>query len=167
MNKKFIFIFIIIVIFIFILTLFVNNNSTNISKISQNDEKEILEYLDTKTNDISAPSRGKMYSSYDLLGIEENKIYIWLVKEEYIILRDHVESKGNIVACPVVLYATKNNNKLLINNHNYPEDGKNYGKSLKMFFPEKIIDKIDHTVTDKLLENIKIRAQEEFKKNSY
>ncbi|GKX31551.1 hypothetical protein SH1V18_40310 [Vallitalea longa] len=161
MNKKFVFVFIIIVMFIFILTLFINNDSTTISEISQNDEKKILEYLDTKTNDISSPSKGKMYSSYDLLGIEENKIYIWLVKEEYI-TKDHAESKGNIVACPVVLYATKNNNnELLIENHNFPEDGKNYGKNLKRFFPENIIEKIDHTVTDTLLENIKIRVQEE------
>ncbi|MDN5316849.1 MAG: hypothetical protein PWR08_973, partial [Thermoanaerobacterium sp.] len=36
----------------------------------------------TKTNDIAYPNKGKMYSAFELLGTDKDKIYIWLVKEE-------------------------------------------------------------------------------------
>lgn len=164
MNKKIIFIIcmLIIIVIVFIFT-FMNKDSTNISEISKDDEKQILEYLDTKTNDISRPSKGKngkLYSSYKLLGIEQNKIYIWLVKEEYV----GDKSIGNVVACPVVLYVKKDNHKILIKKHSFSEDGINYGKSIQKFFPENIREimsgEIDSKDTDELRNNIKMRVQE-------
>jgi hypothetical protein len=66
-----------------IIIIFTGCNSTrrdvdnNTIKITQNDEKVILEYLDTKTDDIAYPSKGnKTYSAFNLLGTDIDKIYI-------------------------------------------------------------------------------------------
>ena len=70
------------------------------------------------------------------------------MKEEYI---DN-KSKGNIVACPVVLYVKKDDYKITVKKHNFPEDGTNYGRSLHRFFPENIreiiSEEINYTDTD-------------------
>jgi hypothetical protein len=80
--------------------------TTNPLKITQNDKKIILNYLDTKTNDIAYPSKGKMYSAFELLGTDKDKIYIWLVKEEYIKTGTNLE-RGQGVSLPVVLKIKK------------------------------------------------------------
>ncbi|GEM_PF-980970 len=139
--------------------------SSNALSITKNDEKMILEYLDTKTDDIVSSKNGKMYSSFKLLGTSDNKIYIWMSKVEYFYVDGKVTRKdGDAVSLPVVLDAKTTNNRLSIANHKYPEEGKNYGKSLKKLFPPyiKFPEGYERMQLD---EATKVRAEEEFKKS--
>lgn len=126
-----------IIILAFVLS---KNGSHEIIKITENDEKVILEYLDKKTNDIAKPikANGKMYSSFKLLGTDQNEIYIWLVKMEYTKIGEQVSNEGNAVSVPVVLKVNKNNKGISIISHKYPEDGINYGKNIKRLFPSNL-----------------------------
>ena len=126
-----------IIILAFVLS---KNGSHEIFKITENDEKVILEYLDKKTNDIAKPikSNDKMYSAFKLLGTDQYKIYIWLVKMEYTKIGKQVSNEGNAVSVPVVLKINKNNKGISIISHKYPEDGASYGKNIKSLFPSNI-----------------------------
>jgi len=139
-------------------------DATNTLKITQNDEKVVLEYLDTKTNDIAYSGRGKMYSAFKVLGTDQDKIYIWLVKVEYFNIGDNITHEGgDAVSVPVVLNIKKIDKGITIISHNFPEDGTNYGKSVKRLFPPNIKFP-DYDEKIKLKEVTKVRAEEDFKK---
>lgn len=106
-------------------------------KITKEDEKVILEYLDTKTNDISLPRYGKMYSAFVVFGTDADKIYIWMLKEEYLNKNGQV-TKASGVSLPVVLYAKAGKDKIEIEDHKYPEDGSRYVASIIKLFPESV-----------------------------
>ncbi|KOA18837.1 hypothetical protein CLHOM_27760 [Clostridium homopropionicum DSM 5847] len=106
-------------------------------KITKEDEKVILEYLDTKTNDISLPRYGKMYSSFIVLGTDADKIYIWMLKEEYLNKNGQV-TRVSGVSLPAVLYTKAGKDKIEIEDHKYPEDGSRYVASIIKLFPESV-----------------------------
>jgi len=113
--------------------------STDTLKFTQDDEKRILEYLDTKTNNIAYSKKGKMYSAFKLLGTERNKIYMWVSKVEYFKLENTItHENGDAVSLPIVLDIEKSGNSFIITGHNIPEDGENFGKSTKSLFPSNI-----------------------------
>lgn len=118
---------------------YLTKKPTDPIKITENDKKVILEYLDTKTNDIARPSRGKMYSAFKLLGTDQDKVYIWLVKLEYFKVGNKITHEdGDAVGTPVVLYIKKNDKGISITKHKYPEEGEYWGKSVKRLFPPNI-----------------------------
>ena len=80
------------------------NDSSDSLIITKNGEKAIYEYLDTKTNDISRPDTGKMYSAFEILGTDTDRIYLLVLKEEVIRQDGNNVKKTNIVSLPVVLY---------------------------------------------------------------
>lgn len=112
-------------------------NSSNTLKITKDDEKIILEYLDTKTNDISSPREGKMYSAFEILGTDSDKIYIWMLKVECL-KQDNEVKMTNGVSLPIVLNVEVMEDKIEIKSHKYPEDGDLYAKSIKKLFPENV-----------------------------
>lgn len=138
-------------------------NPTNSLKITKEDEKAILEYLDTKTNDISSPRAGKMYSAFEVLGMDSNKIYIWMLKEEY--LKQGSEIKmTNGVSLPVVLNIEVVEDKIEIKSHKFPEDGEGNGESIKKLFPEnvrKVLSNNHNERVTKLEETIMNRVKEQ------
>lgn len=138
-------------------------NSSNTLKITKEDEKTILEYLDIKTIDIDEARVGKMYSAFSILGTDEDSIYIWLLKEEYFKQGNEIVQQGG-VSLPVVLYIEKSKNGIEIKNHKYPGDGEQYGKDIKKLFPRNVIDEINRNYNErveKLEEIIKSRVEEE------
>lgn len=117
-------------------------DASNTLKITQADGKMIQEYLDTKTNDISAPNqKGKMYSAFKIFGTDSNKIYVWMLKYEYL---GQGKELTNGVSIPIVLYIESKDGEIEIKNHKYPKDGEGYGKSLKKLFPQNVIDKMNN-----------------------
>ena len=138
-------------------------NSANIVKITQNDEKTILDYLDTKTQDIANSSKGKVYSAFKIIGTEQDKIYIWLVKKEYFKKEglSYLED-GSVVSLPVVLYAKRNESGISVIGHKFPPDGVDYGKKVTRLFPPYIRKEFpDYDVKDKLIEDTLIRAKKD------
>ncbi|MCP2238768.1 hypothetical protein [Thermoanaerobacterium thermosaccharolyticum] len=135
--------------------------ATNTLKITQNDKKIILNYLDTKTNDIAYPSKGKMYSAFELLETDKDKIYIWVVKEEYIKVGATLE-RGQGVSLPVVLKIKKSSKGISIISHNFPKDGVNFNKDVKKLFPANIRFPNNEEMV-KLIEVTKTRAEEDLK----
>lgn len=117
-------------------------NSSNTLKLTPQDEQKIEEYLDTRTEDISAPNQGgKMYSAFMILGTESDKIYLWMLKYEYL---EENNELTNGVSLPVVLTITTKDNQIVIEKHNIPKDGSEYGTSLTKLFPQNIRDQISN-----------------------
>lgn len=129
-------------------------NSSNHLKLTQTDEQQIEEYLDTRTEDISSPYQGgKMYSAFKVLGTDTDKIYLWMLKYEYLKQSNELT---NGVSLPVVLTIKTKDDQIIIENHSFPKDGSAYGASLTKLFPQNIRDQIsnNHNETAKELEQI-------------
>lgn len=136
-------------------------------QISKSDKNIILNYLDNKTDDIAYPNKGKMYSSYKILGTEGKKIYIWMTKVEYLIVDNNITHKGGaLVSLPVVLSVQTKNNNILITNHNYPTDGIDYSTSIKKLFPSYIQFPHNEELS-KLYQLTYTRAEEDFHKGIF
>ena len=137
-------------------------DATNTLKITEADEEIIQEYLDTKTNNISSPNQnGKMYSTFEILGTDSNKIYVWMLKYEYL-----GKGKGltNGVSIPIVLYIQAEEYEIRIKNHKYPKDGMEYGKSLKKLFPQNVITKMNNNHNE-LIKQLEERIQNRIKED--
>ena len=164
MMKKRFFVFVLQLLILFILGGYSSTpkDASNTLKITQADEKMIQEYLDTKTNDISAPyQKGEMYSAFKILGTDSNKIYVWMLKYEYLGQGKEPTNGGSI---PIVLYIEGKGDEIEIKNHKYPKDGQEYGKSLKKLFPQNVIEKMNNNhneLIDQLEEIIQNRIKED------
>jgi hypothetical protein len=163
--KRSLFAFTLSLLFLFILG---GCNSTpkdapNTLKIAEADEKIIREYLDTKTDDISAPySGGKMYSEYKILGTDNDKVYVWMLKYEY---SKQGKELTNGVSIPIVLYIESQGDIIEIKKHKIAGNGveSNY-KSSKRLFPQNVRDEmvnIDNELINKLEEIIRNRVKED------
>lgn len=107
-------------------------NSSNSLSITKDDEKEILKYLDTKTDDVLAPISGKVYSAFYILGTDNDKVYTWALKKEEII--------GSAVSLPVVLNVETIDGKIKVINHKFPRDGNDGAEDVKKLFPKNVRD---------------------------
>ena len=144
------------------LTLKDASNSLNLNK---EDEKIILKYLDTKTNDISSPRGGTMYSAFTVLGTDSDKIYIWMLKEETLKQGSEV-IMTNGTSLPLVLYIEIEEDKIVIKNHKYPEDGQGNGKSIRKLFPGNVIKVMSNNYNERaeqLEEIINNRVKDDMK----
>lgn len=138
-------------------------NSSNILKISQTDELSIEDYLDTKTDDISSPFQGgKMYSAFKILGTDSNKIYLWMLKYEYI---NQSNELTNGVSLPVVLTIETKDNQIGIESHRFPKDGNEYAPSLKELFPPNIRDQISKNPNE-LVNELELIIEKRIQANS-
>lgn len=140
-------------------------DASNSLKITKEDEKIILEYLDTKTNDVSSPRGGTMYSAFTVLGTDSDKLYIWMLKEETLKQGSEV-IMTNGTSLPLVLYIKTGEEKIIITNHKYPEDGQGNGKSIRKLFPEnvrKVMSNNYNERADQLEEIIKNRVKDDMK----
>ena len=117
-------------------------DAPNTLKVTQADEKIIQEYLDTKTNDINAPSYGKMYSAFKVYGTDSNRIYLWMLKSEYL---GQGKELTNGVSIPLVLYIESKEGKIEVKDHKYPKDGVEYGKSLEKLFPQNVRNEMSNS----------------------
>ena len=163
MKKRSIVIFLILISIILIGLNFRARNSSNSLEITEVDEKVILEYLDKNTDDILPATVGKLYSAFTILGTDKDKIYIWLLKEEY--KKDDTSTAQSGVSLPVVLYIKDNSNKIEITNHKIPKDGAEYEKDIKKLFPRNIINIINNNNNEgvkELEERIKNRVEKNF-----
>ncbi|MGH4117390.1 hypothetical protein [Clostridium sp.] len=160
-KKNYLIISIIIIIIVAFLAYDKWGNSFGITKT---DEKIILQYLDTKTNDINEAREGKMYSAFTVLGTDEDKIYVWVLKEGYFIEEGKLSVESG-TSLPVVLYIKNGKNGIRIKSHKYPDDGMGYVKSLKKLFPYHVRYAIDSNYNErveKLEKIIKNKAEKDF-----
>lgn len=165
MKKRNIVIFVLLLAVLFIRFNFGLKNSFNSLEITKIDEKTISEYLNTKTDDILAATDGRVYSSFTILGTDKDRIYLWLLKEEYI-KKDNDITLQSGVSLPVVLYIKNDSNKIEIISHKIPADGAEHEETMRKLFPRNIRNKINHNNNEraKSLElDIKNRVEEDFK----
>lgn len=141
MNKKFYFFLVLIqILLIFGGCDSTNENSSNTLALTLQDEQRIEEYLDTRTEDISSLYQGgKMVSAFKILGTDADKIYLWMLKYEYL-GESHELTNG--VSLPVVLATATKDNQIVIEHHSFPKDGSAYSDSLKQLFPKNVRDQI-------------------------
>jgi hypothetical protein len=118
-----------------------NENSSNALALTPQDEQRIEEYLDTRTEDISSPYQGgKMVSAFRILGTDADKIYLWMLKYEYL---EQNSELTNGVSLPVVLTIATKDNHIVIIHHGFPKDGSAYSSSLEKLFPKNVRDQIN------------------------
>ena len=146
------------------------NNKGNIDQVPLLNEPiseniSIEEYLN---NNILKPEYGgKVFCVFNKYGSEEtnNQIsyYLWVYCEEYYKKNEDVLI-GSGVSMPVRLNATKNENRIEIENFQQPIDGEGYSKSIKDMFPEGYAKTaINGFDISKLSENPKAKAYEFYK----
>ncbi len=133
---------IIVVLVLLVIAIYYSMLGTKIDA-SKIDESDILYYLEVKTDDIAPANPGIRYVAYKTLDIINDRIYLWVVKEDFIQEQNGQILTETVVACPVVLIIGENENGLFVKSHNYPEDGKDYGYNLKRYFPEKVRGEIN------------------------
>lgn len=156
-NRLFVFLVILPLLLVFCGYDIGKDDFPNTLEITQADEQNITEYLDTKTEDISSPFQGgKMYSAFKILGTDSNKIYLWMLKYEYL---EKSNELTNGVSLPVVLNITTKNEKIIIENHRFPKDGTEYDTSLKELFPKNIRDNISKNHNERVNELEQIIAK--------
>ncbi|MFU0782398.1 MAG: hypothetical protein ACFWT2_04785 [Thermoanaerobacterium thermosaccharolyticum] len=102
-----------------------------------------------------------MYSAFELLGTDKDKIYIWLVKEEYIKTGTNLE-RGQGVSLPVVLKIKKSSKGISIISHDFPKDGVNHNKDVKKLFPANIRFPNNEEIKN-LVKVTETRAEEDLK----
>lgn len=137
--------------------------------ISNPDEKTILEYLNTKTDDLSGKAReGKYYSAFTILSTDRDKIYVHVLKAEFVKQGNEIVLTNPVVS-PLVLYVKNTNEGMIIVGHEGPVDGMGYGKSLARIFPENVREIMRAISTEqyneqaaRLIEEIQSRAEDDF-----
>lgn len=162
MKRRFFAFLLLLILFVLVGCNSTPKDSSNTLKITQADEKIIQEYLGTRTNDISTPYQGgKMYSAFKVFGTDSDKIYVWMLKHEYL---KQTNELTNGVSIPIVLYIETKGDKIEIKNHKYPKDGTEYGKTFGKLFPRNVREEMSNNhneLVDQLEEIIKNRIKEE------
>lgn len=139
-KKRFIFLVLIPILLFFGGCDSTEENSSDALALTPQDEQRIEAYLDTRTEDISSPHQGgKMVSAFRILGTDADKIYLWMLKYEYL---EQSHELTNGVSLPVVLYITTKDDQIVITHHGFPKDGSAYSGSLKKLFPKNVRDQI-------------------------
>ena len=57
-----------------------NAIKSNAKEASVEVKKNLEEYIENNTDDICEKTDGKSYSAFEILGMNEDEVYIWLVK---------------------------------------------------------------------------------------
>ena len=108
-----------------------NAIKSNAKEASVEVKKNLEEYIENNTDDICEKTDGKSYSAFEILGMNEDEVYIWLVKAN--------DEKG--ISVPVQLKIDKNYEVI---SHKYPENGANYKEDLETLFPKSVINKMEN-----------------------
>jgi len=90
-----------------------------------------------------------MYSAFKILGTDAEKIYLWMLKYEYL---EKSNELTNGVSLPVVLTIKTKDDQIVIEKHNFPKDGSAYSTSLRKLFPQTIRDQISRNHNDMVKE---------------
>lgn len=102
---------------------------SNAKEVSTEVKEKLEEYIENNTDDICEKTNGKSYSAFEILGMDKDEIYIWLIKAN--------DEKG--ISVPVKL---KINEDFEVISHKYPEGGANYEEDLEAMFPKNVVIKI-------------------------
>jgi len=130
-----------------------DNNKNNSLNITKEDEKIIRAYLDNNTGNVIVNSEEETYSAFKVLGTGNNKIYLWVLKEN---------KSGSGASMPVLLNAKRDNDFLKITSYKTPGDGDDYGKDIKKMFPKPVQNEIFSDVSkhNAMIEDLKKQLDE-------
>ena len=128
-------------LFLIVLSGCADNYDTSLSKQTKNEFKEIQTICEQyiENNIALTEYNGIPFCSCELLGIENNNIYLWIYCEEYF-LKNNQLKKGAGLFEPISLKIDKNNR---IINHLLPQEGIAYTNDIKTIFPKCIIESED------------------------
>jgi len=104
-------------------------------KLSQSNNDSIEKYLYNKV--IKPSFGGKVFSSYKVLGTEENKIYVWAYLQEYFKQEGKI-TKGTGWSVPLILNVDWQQDQINIINYEAPRDGDYYAEDIRKYFPKAI-----------------------------
>ena len=137
-----------------------NTKTITLEKITNVDKETILKYLEMKTENISLTHEGStMVSAFHILEVTPNKIYIWVLKSEYVKYRNEILYLMGATSLPVVLYIKKINGKLEIINHKFPRDGTYWSRDVNRLFPTTVIKSFNNIDKESLQNMINDRAR--------
>ncbi|MCK4663988.1 MAG: hypothetical protein KAT68_14060 [Bacteroidales bacterium] len=130
--------------FFLLLTAFlgcVDNCDTSLSEQTKKEFKEIQAICEQyiENNIATTEYNGTAFCSCELMGIDNNNIYLWIYCEEYY-LKDNLLEKGSGLFEPISLEMDKNNKVI---NYSLPREGMGYTNDLKIIFPKCIIESED------------------------
>lgn len=100
-------------------------------EITTKEIESLTKYIENKTDDICEKTNNKSYNAFEILGVNKDEIYIWLLKANDI----------SVVSIPVQL---KVNDDFEVISHKYPGDGAEYKEDLEELFPKNIRKKINN-----------------------
>lgn len=106
-----------------------NAIKSNAKEVSTEVKRKLEEYIENNTDDICEKTDGKSYSAFEVLGMNEDEVYIWLIKAN--------DKKG--ISVPVQL---KVNENFEVIGHKYPDNDVDYEEDLEELFPKSVISKI-------------------------
>lgn len=104
-------------------------------EVTTEEKEKLEEYIENNTDDICEKTDNKSYSAFEILGVNKDEVYIWLLKANDI----------SVVSIPVQL---KVNEDFEVIGHKYPGDGADYKEDLEELFPKNIRKKIDNKQND-------------------
>lgn len=100
-------------------------------EITTKEIESLTKYIENKTDDICEKTNNRSYNAFEILGVNEDEVYIWLLKA----------NDKDVVSVPVQL---KVNDDFEVISHKYPNDGDDYKEELKDLFPKRVIKKMDN-----------------------
>lgn len=134
-------------------------------------EERINKYIDEK-NKNNKFSRNFFYHKegvitlceFKILGMDQSRIYLWLIKAEYCKADENIKQQ-NIISLPFVFKYKNKSDDIVITGYAYPRDGSSYGKDITRLFPTAIIEKFpDYEEIISLNENLEHKAFEKLNK---
>lgn len=104
-------------------------------EITTKEIENLTKYIESKTDDICEKTNNKSYNAFEILGVNKDEVYIWLLKANDV----------SVVSIPVQL---KVNEDFEVIGHKYPGDGSDYKEDLEELFPKSIRKKINNGQDD-------------------
>lgn len=140
-NKIILIIFLFSLIFSFYI--YKNKSKNGIESVNQNETEETIIEKYLSNNLLKPEFGGKVFCVFHNYSLEKSEIdnnyYLWIYCEEYY-KKDSKVLMGSGVSMPVKLETKKVNGSLEILNHQQPQDGEGYAKSIREMFPNDFED---------------------------
>ena len=99
-------------------------------EITTKEIENLTRYIESKTDDICEKTNNRSYNAFEILGVNNDEVYIWLLKA----------NDKSVVSTPVQL---KVNDDFEVIGHRYPNGGDDYKEELQDLFPKRVIKKMD------------------------
>ena len=128
-----------------------------------NIEKVIKEYLTQEDEKINIYENEKSFVAMRTDLITENAtnkyyVYAWVLQEKYILENGEV-LRNSSSSIPYKFELLKENDKLIVNDYEFPRDGSYYVKDMKHIFPNSVLKDMNNIRNDGTIEKLTVELQ--------